>query len=267
MIDVTSVSKTYETAKGGLVHALQDVSLTIGRGEFVSIVGPSGCGKSTLLSIIAGLDEASHGAVGVAGVHVRRPSRDVSIVFQNPVLLPWRKVVDNVLLPIELSSRRISQQHRSKAGQVIEMVGLTGFENSYPRELSGGMQQRCAIARALMLDAPVLLMDEPFGSLDALTREQLNLEIQDIWMQTGTTVMLITHDIDEAVLLSDRVIVMSRRPGSIVRVFDIDAPRPRGHGVGDELETARVRAAIREELGVAGPVRSQQDVKEPTDVH
>ena len=215
-----------------------------------------------MLSIIAGLEAATSGQVCVDGTPVHKPRRDISVVFQDPVLLPWRRVVDNVLLPMEIGTSRITGAHRARAADLIDMVGLSGFEDSYPKELSGGMQQRCAIARALMLEAPLLLMDEPFGALDALTREELNLEIQDIWMQTGATVVLITHDIDEAVLLSDRIVVMSHRPGAVVDVLDVTSARPRRLGAEGDTESPRISTAIREKLRLAGPNRVRRTTVE-----
>lgn len=245
-ICIDSVNKTFVSADGRRVTALHDVSLTVKTGEFVSVVGPSGCGKSTLLSLVAGLEPASRGRISISGTPVERPRRDLSIVFQNAVLLPWRRILANVLLPLDLG-RRLTKKDRDRAMELLDLVGLTGFEHAYPKELSGGMQQRCAIARALMLDAPVMLLDEPFGALDALTREELNLEIQKIWMATGKTIVLITHDINEAVLLSDRVVVMSGRPGTILDTVDVTTSRPRSladvdPGLGEQ---------IRERLGVA----------------
>lgn len=245
-ICIETVNKTFVAADGRRVIALQDVSLTVKTGEFVSIVGPSGCGKSTLLSLVAGLEPATRGRVHVAGTPVERPRRDLSIVFQNAVLLPWRRILGNVLLPLDLAGR-LTKEDRDRAMELLDLVGLSGFEHAYPKELSGGMQQRCAIARALMLNAPVMLLDEPFGALDALTREELNLEFQKIWMATGKTVVLITHDINEAVLLSDRVVVMSGRPGTVLDIVDVTTRRPRSLAEVDP----HVAEQIRQRLGVA----------------
>jgi NitT/TauT family transport system ATP-binding protein len=264
LITVEVVTKKFRTARGAEVKALSEVSFAVRPGEFVSIVGPSGCGKSTMLSIIAGLEPPTAGRVCVGGSPVTGPRRDISVVFQDPVLLPWRRVVENVLLPAEICAPRVTKAHRARAAELIDLVGLRGFEHSYPKELSGGMQQRCAIARSLMLQAPVLLMDEPFGALDALTREELNLEIQDIWMRTGTTVVLITHDINEAVLLSDRVIVMSSRPGTILKGFEITDPRPRSFSTVGEGGNARLAAAIREQLGVGRTRRERPNLSRET---
>lgn len=261
-LSIESVDKTFFTADGREVTALRDVSLEIPSGEFVSVVGPSGCGKSTLLSLIAGLEAASSGTISVAGTPVSKPRRDLSIVFQDAVLLPWRRVMDNVLLPIELS-HRLSESDRRRAQEMVTLVGLDGFESAYPKELSGGMQQRCAIARALMLDASILLLDEPFGSLDALTREELNLEIQNIWMATGKTIVLITHDINEAVLLGDRVIVMSGRPGTILEVIDVPSPRPRALTDVDPLLSDRIRARLGVARGSAPADASARRIPSP----
>jgi NitT/TauT family transport system ATP-binding protein len=264
LITVEAVTKQFRTARGAEVKALSDVSFTVRAGEFVSIVGPSGCGKSTMLSIVAGLEPPTAGRVCVSGRPVTGPRRDISVVFQDPVLLPWRRVTENILLPAEICAPRMTKAYRERAAELIELVGLRGFEHSYPKELSGGMQQRCAIARSLMLEAPVLLMDEPFGALDALTREELNLEIQDIWMRARKTVILITHDINEAVLLSDRVVVMSSRPGTILQVFEVTQPRPRTFSAVSEGANARLAAAIREQLGVGRVQRARPNLSRET---
>lgn len=211
---------------GNVVHALSEVDLEVEAGQFVSIVGPSGCGKSTLMKLVAGLRKPTRGQLTLLGKQVTGPRSDVGIVFQNPVLLPWRTVLENLLLPADILNLD-REQSRTKALELIELVGLTGFENAYPNELSGGMQQRAAIARSLVYDAPVLMMDEPFGALDALTREQMNVELQRIWRTSGKTVVFITHSIPEAVFLSDRVVLLSARPGRVIRTFDIDIPRMR----------------------------------------
>jgi NitT/TauT family transport system ATP-binding protein len=225
-VDVSGVAKTYR--RGGLeTHALSSVDLAIREGEFLAIVGPSGCGKSTLLRMVAGMIAASAGEVRVAGAVVDGPQTNLGIVFQSPVLLDWRTALDNVLIQVELRSLDPSA-YRGSALRLLEQVGLKDFADRYPYELSGGMRQRVAIARALIHDAPLLLMDEPFGALDALTREQMRLDLEALWLATHKTVLFITHSIDEAVLLADRVIVMSPRPGRIERTIDVAMPRPRG---------------------------------------
>ncbi len=230
LIEARGVRKTYRT-QDGEVETLKPLDFGIRAGEFVSVVGPSGCGKSTLMKMVAGLLPTSGGELLLNGHPVQGPQTDVGIVFQSALLLPWRRVIDNILLQAEI--RRLPMDAaRARAAQLIEMAGLKGFEHKYPWQLSGGMQQRVAILRALLHDPPVLLMDEPFGALDAMTRERMNLELQRIWMGAGSeaerkTVLLITHSIPEAIFLSDRVFVMSERPGRIAAVYDIELPRPR----------------------------------------
>jgi NitT/TauT family transport system ATP-binding protein len=225
-VELRGVAKTYRRA-GGETHALDAIDLSIRHGEFLAIVGPSGCGKSTLLRIVAGLHLASAGEARVAGRIVDRPQTDVGVVFQSPVLLDWRTALDNVLVQVELRGLD-PRAYRDRALKLLEQVGLAEFADRHPHELSGGMRQRVAIARALIHDAPLLLMDEPFGALDALTREQMRLDLEALWLATRKTVLFITHSIDEAVLLADRVVVMSPRPGRIERVFEPALPRPRG---------------------------------------
>lgn len=192
----------------------------------MSVVGPSGCGKSTLLKMVAGLLPITSGKLSLSGQSIDGPQKNVGIVFQSAVLLSWRNVLDNILLQAEMRYLPMDKA-RIRALELIAMAGLSGFENKYPWQLSGGMQQRASICRALLHDPEVLLMDEPFGALDAMTRERMNLELQRIWLESKKTVMLITHSIPEAVFLSDRVLVMSERPGSISEIYDIDLPRPR----------------------------------------
>jgi NitT/TauT family transport system ATP-binding protein len=211
---------------GEEVEALRGINLSIRDGEFVSIVGPSGCGKSSLLKLVLGLEKATSGEITISGRVVTGPNRDVGVVFQSPVLLPWRTVRENVLLPADV--QRLGRASVSeRATRLLNFAGLGGFEERYPFELSGGMQQRVAIVRALIHDPRLLLMDEPFAALDAITREQISMELQRIWMQSRKTVVFITHSIQEAVLLSDRIAVMSARPGRIISVLDNPAPRPR----------------------------------------
>ena len=226
LIELDGVSKQFRQGNA-VVQALSAVDLDIGRGEFVSIVGPSGCGKSPLLRLVAGLMPASTGRVAIGGGPPESHKNDIGIVFQAPVLLDWRDVLGNVLFPIDMRGLRVAD-YQERAHSLLKLVGLADFAAAHPYQLSGGMKQRCAIARALVHDPGLLLMDEPFGALDALTREQMRIDLERIWMQSHKTVLFITHSIDEAVLLSDRVIVMSPRPGRIERVLDVDMPRPRG---------------------------------------
>lgn len=237
LIEAAGVSKTFAAGRKPGVEALRDIDLSVEPGEFVAIVGRSGCGKSTLLRIMAGLIPASAGTVTIEGRPVTGPRRDAALVFQQPALLPWRSVLDNVLLPVQVVGK-VDEEHRHRARDLIKLVGLEGFEGRSPRELSGGMQQRAAICRALMLEPTVLLMDEPFGALDALTREELALEVQRMWSERGMTIVFVTHSISEAVLLADRVIVMTPRPGRLARAIHIDVRRPRSftdHGTTEEL--------------------------------
>jgi len=224
-LSIDNLSKVYAT-RNGTVRALDRVSLSAKRGEFLSILGPSGCGKSTLMMIAAGLVTASSGAVSVEGEPVARPRTDIGIVFQNPVLLEWRTALANIMLQAE--ARRLDRTGAEKrARDLLRVVGLAGFEDKYPHELSGGMRQRVSICRALLHNPLHLLMDEPFGALDALTRDQLGLDIQQIWNELRTTVLFITHSVAEAVFLSDRIVLMTPRPGRIDCIIDVDLPRPR----------------------------------------
>jgi NitT/TauT family transport system ATP-binding protein len=222
---IEKLHKTYLTSSGRTV-ALQDVSLTIGKDEFVALVGPSGCGKSTLLRAISALIKPSKGKILIDGTPLSSPSHQVGIVFQQAVLLPWRTVLDNVLLPAEILRLDLVKA-RARARDLLNMVGLSGFEARYPGELSGGMQQRAAICRALIHNPSMLLMDEPFAALDALTREELGLELLRIWAAEKKTIVFVTHNISEAILLADRVVAMSPRPGRISEIVSVDLPRPR----------------------------------------
>ena len=239
LIEIDRVSMVYR-ADSGPVEALRGISLTIDEGEFVAVVGPSGCGKSTLMRIIAGLRPVTAGRVTVDGVPVTGPVSRVGMVFQAAVLLKWRSVLDNVLLPAELSGLN-PRAHRERALQLLQLVGLADFANKRPSELSGGMQQRASLCRALLLDPPILLMDEPFGALDAMTRDEMNLELLRIWGEAEIgddrrrkTIVFVTHSIPEAVFLADRVVVMSPRPGRVAGIHEVQIPRPR---------TVRTRAA------------------------
>lgn len=225
-IDVRGLHKIYKTRSGELTHALSDINFQVRKGEFISIVGPSGCGKTTLLNVLAGLVKKTEGSAKIAGKEVNKPLKEIGMVFQAATLLPWRTILENVMIPAEVQ-KLDKADHLAHAKELLDLVGLTGFENKFPAELSGGMQQRAGICRALVHRPSVLLMDEPFGALDAMTREYMNLELLRIWKESGSTIGLVTHSISEAVFLSDRVIVMSPRPGRIVEVIDINLPRPR----------------------------------------
>jgi NitT/TauT family transport system ATP-binding protein len=226
MIRAEHVSKTFRLGKRQSLEALDRITLDVAPNEFLVLVGPSGCGKSTFLKLVAGLVPASSGTITVDGTAVIGPRQDIGMVFQSPVLLNWRTVLDNVMLPVEILGLD-RQPARALALDLIRLVGLAGFHDAHPRELSGGMQQRAAICRALVHDPKILLMDEPFGALDALTREEMSLELLRIWEDRRKTILFVTHSIPEAVLLADRVVVMSRRPGRIERIISVRLPRPR----------------------------------------
>jgi NitT/TauT family transport system ATP-binding protein len=254
------LSKCYTSARG-TVEALVETDITVRPGTFVTIVGPSGCGKSTLLMMLAGLLAPTSGEVRYAGKVVAGPQQDVGVVFQTPALLPWLTAVQNTMLPGRLGrrvSRAQQRAHRERAMELLQLVGLAGFEDRYPRELSGGMQQRNAIARALLLDPPVLLMDEPFGALDALTRERMNEWLADIWQQQQKAVALVTHSIDEAVYLADEIIVMSPRPGRIIDRVHVDLPRPRDPSLMKTVQFTDAVAHIRSLLD-----KSEAETQEP----
>ncbi|HEV2551584.1 MAG TPA: ABC transporter ATP-binding protein [Stellaceae bacterium] len=220
------LTKVYETREGTELAALDRTDLTIASGEFVAIVGPSGCGKSTLLSLVAGISPATAGRITIEGEEVKRPHPTVGVVFQTDLLLYWRTIIDNILLPVEIKGWT-KRDYLPRVMQLLEQVGLAGFGGKYPSELSGGMRQRVAICRALVQQPGLLLMDEPFGALDALTREQMILDLQSMWLSLRNTVLFVTHSIEEAVFLADRVIVMSPRPGKIDLDLEIDIARPR----------------------------------------
>jgi NitT/TauT family transport system ATP-binding protein len=225
VIEIKGVAKTYRT-RDGEVPSLRPIDFTITDGEFVVVVGPSGCGKTTLLKLIAGLLPPSSGEIRIEGRAITKPHGDVGIVFQTAMLLPWRSVFRNVMMPVEVKNLpRETYQKRAQA--LLKMVGLEGFEHKYPWQLSGGMQQRASICRALVHDPKIMLMDEPFGALDAMTRERMNVELQRIQRETRKTMLLITHSIPEAAFLADRILVMTERPGSIAAVYDVPLPRPR----------------------------------------
>jgi NitT/TauT family transport system ATP-binding protein len=246
IISVRQLSLRYGRGESGVL-ALSDISFLVGEGEFIAVVGPSGCGKSTLLKILAGLLPQTAGEANLKGSPIEGPRRDIGVVFQSPVLFPWRNVLGNVMLPADVQ-RLDKDEMRKRALDLIKLVGLSGFEDRYPRELSGGMQQRVGIVRALIHDPAILLMDEPFGALDAMTRESMNVELQRIWMERRKTVLFITHSTAEAVYLADRVIVMTPRPGKIGDEFEVDLPRPRKLDVMNTeafgAYVKRVRAAL-----------------------
>ncbi len=252
VIEIQGLRKIYASG-GDLIHALEGVDLHVREGEFVSIVGPSGCGKSTLLKIVAGLYSPTRGRVFVNGKLVQGPHADIGIVFQNPVLMSWRTVLKNILLQAEV--RGLDRDVcRKRAVELLDLVGIQGFENRFPYQLSGGMQQRVAICRALVHDPTLLLMDEPFGALDALTREQMNLELMRIWSKSGKTVLFITHSIPEAAFLSDRVIVFSERPGRVLADLPMDFGRPRELKTMEGPEFSRMVGRIREYMQASGGI-------------
>ena len=225
-LSLRDVRKVYYPKRGESLLALDGISFDVAEGEFITIVGPSGCGKSTLLKLTAGLVFTNAGEIWLDGRIVLGPRVGVGMIFQSAVLLKWKTVLGNVMFPIKILGLD-ERQHLKKAYELLEMTGLTDFADRYPRELSGGMQQRVSICRALVFNPSVLLMDEPFGALDAMTREELSLELLRIWQEARKTVLFVTHSVPEAVLLGDRVVVMSARPGRIVEVIEIDLPRPR----------------------------------------
>ncbi len=227
-VSVNALSLVYGAKGDAPVRALSDIQLAIGEGSFVALIGPSGCGKSTLLRILGDLLAPTEGSVTIGGnaPGQARLNREIGFVFQEAALLEWRRIRDNIALPLELRGVGRAERER-KADELIRLVGLDGFHNSWPRQLSGGMRQRAAIARALSTDPRILLLDEPFGALDQITRDRLNMELARIHEITGITVVLVTHSIREAVLLSDRIVVMTPRPGRISRIIDVDLPRPR----------------------------------------
>jgi NitT/TauT family transport system ATP-binding protein len=222
-IQISSLIKEFDSG----VRAVDDVDLAIASGEFLSIVGPSGCGKSTILRLVAGLTGINSGQISIGGDPVVEPRQDVALMFQSPTLLPWKTALQNALIPVALRYRRVPKAKELEARELLNMLGLKGFEHTYPRHLSGGMQQRVALGRLLMTGADVLLLDEPFAAVDELTRERLNVELMRVHAATGKTIVLVTHNLSEATLLGDRVIVMSPRPGRISMEIDVPFDRPR----------------------------------------
>lgn len=248
---IRGVGKVYPSPHGE-VTALEDIDLDIRAGSFVSVVGPSGCGKSTLLKCVAGLEPLSAGEISLRGRPLDGPPEDLGVVFQRDILMDWRTILDNVLITADFLGRD-TRAYRDEALRLLHRFGLEGYESRHPWELSGGMRQRVSICRALLTDPDLLLMDEPFGALDAMTRDDLNVELTRIWGGTAKTVLFITHSIVEAVYLSDRVVMMSRGPGRIVEVIDIDLPRPRSLNIRETPQFGRYSGHIRHlfaELGI-----------------
>ncbi len=224
-VQIDHATKYYKTNTGS-VHALENIDLEIRKGEFIAIVGPSGCGKSTLLWAMSGLHDLTSGKVVIDGTTVEGPRPEIGMIFQEANLLPWRNLQKNIEFPFEIK-KLDPKPYQARIQALLKEVGLEGFETKFPRELSGGMQQRASIVRCLSFDPEIILMDEPFGALDAFTRDEMNLLIQKLWMETGKTIVFVTHNVSEAILLADRVVVLTPRPGRIAHVFDIDLPRPR----------------------------------------
>lgn len=248
-VSLQNVSKTFGQGSANETVALQDINLTVEAGEFVSLIGPSGCGKSTLLRLVGDLLLPTGGEIRVngKGAHQARLDQDYGMVFQAPVLYEWRRVLSNVALPLEL--RGVKKAIREQQAQeLLDMVELSGFERHYPWQLSGGMQQRAAIARALATKPSILLMDEPFGALDEMTRERMNMELQDIWQHTHTTVLFVTHSISEAVFLSSRVVVLSARPGRIIEIIPVGLPVPRHSEMREDPQFFQIVNRLREAL-------------------
>jgi NitT/TauT family transport system ATP-binding protein len=252
VIGLEGVSLIYRS-KSAELHALDNISLAATDGEFVALLGPSGCGKSTLLKLISGLIPQSGGVIRVNGRPISGPTPSIGIVFQSPLLMAWRTVLENVLLQIEIRDLRVAD-YREPARDLIRLVGLDGFEDAHPHQLSGGMQQRVGLCRALIHDPDLLIMDEPFGALDAMTRELMNAELQRIWIERRKTVLFITHSIAEAVYLADRVLVMSPRPGRIVGEIVVDLPRPRTVATTEMPEFVRFTREVRQCLNTASVI-------------
>jgi len=245
-LKLKDISKTFSSEKGESVESLSAISLTIEEKEFVCLLGPSGCGKTTLLRIIAGLDYPTNGSVELDGTVIDRPNPQLAMIFQEYSLYPWRTVYENIAFGLEL--RKVpTKDIQSVVNKYLEIVGLKGFEGHYPYELSGGMRQRIAVARALAIDPSILLMDEPFGALDAQTRNLLQHELLNIWEKTKKTILFVTHSVDEAVFLADRIVVLTSRPGTICEIIPIDQPRPRDR---TSVEFAKVRRHVLEMISL-----------------
>ena len=243
LVEIRNAGKVYKSKRGD-VTALENINLDIRMSEFVSVLGPSGCGKSTLLRCLAGLDRPSSGELLVGGQRIVSPPEGLGVVFQRDVLLEWRTVLENVLLPVEVN-RLSLKEWEPVAMKLLDLLGLKGFERRHPWELSGGMRQRVSICRALLMNPKLLLMDEPFGALDAITRDDLNLELQRIWMAEAKTVFFVTHSITEAIFLADRVVVMSRSPGRIAEIIEVDLPRPRDLSIRETPEFGKLSRRAR----------------------
>lgn len=252
MLVADRVSVTYRTSRDPIV-AIEELSVAVGAGEFVSLLGPSGCGKSTFVRLASGLVPATSGVIELDGTPVTGPRRDVGVVFQQPTLLPWKTVLDNVLVPCRALGLDLARS-RKRALELLQLTGLDRFALNYPYELSGGMQQRVGLARGLIHEPRILLMDEPFGALDAMTRERMAEELQRIWLATGTSVVFITHSIPEAVFLSDRVVVMSPRPGRVVEEVPVPLPRPRDVRTMADSAFAGLCGRLRERFGALGQI-------------
>jgi NitT/TauT family transport system ATP-binding protein len=247
ILQVDSLGKTFDSAGNGNLIAIANISFTVSTGEFLCIVGPSGSGKTTLLQLLAGLLPLSKGQIRLDGTRLTEPQPEIGIVFQKPNLMPWRTVLENVLLPLQI--QKIPAQEAHQRGQeVLSLVGLSEFASAYPKQLSGGMEQRVAVARALIQQPRILLLDEPFGALDALTRERLNLELLRLWQNQNLTAIMVTHNIQEAVFLADRVFVLSPRPATISAEFRINLPRPRPKGIEYSEEFGRLAYEIRQAI-------------------
>jgi NitT/TauT family transport system ATP-binding protein len=255
LVEFENVEKIYRSKRGD-VTALYGINTYIGEAEFLSVLGPSGCGKSTLLRCLAGLERPSGGDIRAGGESVVGPPQNLGVVFQRDILLEWRTVIQNVLLPVEAKRLRV-QEWRERAMRMLDLLGLRNFENRYPYELSGGMRQRVAICRALLMNPNLLLMDEPFGALDAMTRDELNLELQRVWMEDAKTVFFVTHSIAEAVFLGDRVVVMSPSPGRILQTIKIDLPRPRDLSIRETPEFGAYTREIRSRFQEMGLLRTR----------
>jgi len=245
-VSTRGVSKTFDV-DGDTVDAVERIDLNIAEGEFVTLLGPSGCGKSTLLMMIGGLETPTHGRIEIGGRAVTGPRPDIGVMFQDSTLLPWKSALDNVLFPFQITGRS-TRDHRDRAAALLRRVGLGGFESKRPSQLSGGMRQRVALCRALIDEPDLLLMDEPFSALDAITRDEMNVVLMDLWQQFRKTVVFVTHSLREAVFLSDRVLVMSRRPGRIIADVPITLPRPRDPSVGESQKFNEICAVLRQKI-------------------